>query len=158
MFLKKIFDYGKQEERVIEDIKRHLELLCNACDSFHGAMEGNDKNLVREVVDSEREGDGPCDVPFQDIVASVFRFEAPEEEVESGGRFFREPEGFDLSVEHFFEEGAHGFGEPVAGIDADGAFFVVPDGPGKAFRVLGDHGFEPASLRELWPEGDVDAR
>jgi predicted phosphate transport protein (TIGR00153 family) len=57
MFLKKIFDYGKQEERVIENIKRHLELLCNACGFFHGAMEKKDKHLAREVVDSEREGD-----------------------------------------------------------------------------------------------------
>ena len=68
MFLKKIFDYGKQEERVIEDIKRHLELLCNACDSFHRAMEGNDKNLVREVVDSEREGDSIR----REIIANIY--------------------------------------------------------------------------------------
>ena len=68
MFLKKILDYGKQEERVIENIKRHLELLCNACDSFHRAMEGNDKNLVREVVDSEREGDSIR----REIIANIY--------------------------------------------------------------------------------------
>ena len=68
MFLKKMFDYGKQEEQVIEDIKRHLELLCLACDSFHRAMEGNDKNLAREVVDYEREGDSIR----REIIANIY--------------------------------------------------------------------------------------
>ena len=68
MFLKKIFDYGKQEEQVIEDIKRHLTLLSNACDSFHRAMEENDKHLVREVVDSEREGDAIR----REIIANIY--------------------------------------------------------------------------------------
>ena len=68
MFLKKIFDYGKKEERVIENIKRHLELLCNACDSFHRAIEENDNNLAREVVDSEREGDSIR----RDIIANIY--------------------------------------------------------------------------------------
>jgi predicted phosphate transport protein (TIGR00153 family) len=68
MFLKKIFDYGKQEERVIENIKRHLKLLCDACNSFHRAMEENDKNLVREVVDSEREGDSIR----REIIANIY--------------------------------------------------------------------------------------
>jgi hypothetical protein len=68
MFLKKIFDYGKKEERVIENIEKHLKLLCNACDSFHSAMEGNDKNLVGEVVDSEREGDAIR----REIIANIY--------------------------------------------------------------------------------------
>ncbi len=68
MFLKKIFDYGKKEERVIENIKKHLELLCNACDSFHRAMEENDQNLVSEVVDSEREGDSIR----REIIANIY--------------------------------------------------------------------------------------
>ena len=68
MFLKKIFDYGKEEERVIENIKRHLKLLRNACDSFHRAMEENDKNLAREVVDLEREGDSIR----REIIANIY--------------------------------------------------------------------------------------
>ena len=68
MFLKKIFDYGKQEEQVIEDIKRHLKLLSNSCDSFHRAMEVNDKHLAREVVDSEREGDSIR----REIIANIY--------------------------------------------------------------------------------------
>ena len=68
MFLKKIFDYGKKEERVIENIKTHLNLLCNACDSFHKAMVDNDQNLVREVIDSEREGDSIR----REIIANIY--------------------------------------------------------------------------------------
>lgn len=68
MFLKKIFDYGKQEERVIENIKKHLKLLCYACVSFHRAMEEDDINLVREVVDCEREGDSVR----REIIANIY--------------------------------------------------------------------------------------
>jgi predicted phosphate transport protein (TIGR00153 family) len=68
MFLNKIFDFGKKEERVLEDIKKHLELLCHACGSFHKAMKENDKNLVREVVDSEREGDSIR----RNIIANIY--------------------------------------------------------------------------------------
>ena len=72
MFLKKIFDYGKQEERVIEDIKRHLKLLCNACETFYRAMEENDKHLARDVVDSEREGDSIRREIISNIYAGAF--------------------------------------------------------------------------------------
>jgi predicted phosphate transport protein (TIGR00153 family) len=68
MFLKKIFDSGKQEERVIENIKKHLKLLCHACDSFHRAMEENDTSLVRQVVESEREGDSIR----REIIANIY--------------------------------------------------------------------------------------
>jgi predicted phosphate transport protein (TIGR00153 family) len=69
MFLKKILDYGKQEERVLENIKKHLELLCFASDSFHSAMEKNDKNLVSDVVDLEREGDSIR----REIISDIYR-------------------------------------------------------------------------------------
>ncbi len=68
MFLKKIFDYGKQEEQVLKNIKKHLELLCFACDSFQIAMEKNDKNLVSDVVDFEREGDSIR----REIIANIY--------------------------------------------------------------------------------------
>lgn len=68
MFLKKILDYGKKEERVIENIKKHLNLLCSACDCFHRAMEKNDQNLVREVVDAERDGDSIR----REIIANIY--------------------------------------------------------------------------------------
>ena len=57
MLLKKILSYGKQEEKVVEKIKTHLELLCFACDSFHSAMTQDNRSLMREVIDLEREGD-----------------------------------------------------------------------------------------------------
>jgi len=72
MFLKKVFGHGKQEKRVIENIKKHLKLLCDACDSFHHALEENNKNLVREAVDSEREGDSIRREIIADIYAGAF--------------------------------------------------------------------------------------
>ena len=57
MFLKKILSYGKQEEKVLEKIKKHLELLCFACDSFYSAVEKDNRSLMSEVIDLEREGD-----------------------------------------------------------------------------------------------------
>jgi hypothetical protein len=72
MFLKKLFDYGKQEERVTVSIKKHLELLCNACDSFHRAMAEDDNNLVRQVADSEREGDSLRREIISHIYAGAF--------------------------------------------------------------------------------------
>jgi len=72
MFLKKILDYGKQEEKVLENIKKHLNLLCFACVSFHSAMVENDKKRVREVVDLEREGDSIRREIIADIYAGAF--------------------------------------------------------------------------------------
>ena len=68
MFLRKIFDYGKKEEQVVENLNKHLKLLCNACDFFHRAIKESDKNLAREVVDSEREGDSIR----REIIANIY--------------------------------------------------------------------------------------
>lgn len=57
MLLKKILSYGKQEEEVVEKIKKHVKLLCFACDSFHIAVAKDNRSLMREVIDLEREGD-----------------------------------------------------------------------------------------------------
>jgi len=57
MFLKKILSYGKQEDEVIENVKKHLELLCLAFDSFYRGIKKNDSSMMREVIDLEREGD-----------------------------------------------------------------------------------------------------
>ena len=57
MFLKKILSYGKQEEKVVEKIRKHLELLRFACDSFYSAVEKDNRSLMSEVIDLEREGD-----------------------------------------------------------------------------------------------------
>lgn len=57
MFLEKILSHGKKERYVIEDIKRHIGLLCKACDVFKMSLEERNKNLVWEVVELEREAD-----------------------------------------------------------------------------------------------------
>ena len=57
MFLEKIFSHGKKEGYVIEDIRRHIELLCKACDAFTVALEKQNRDLIWEVVELEREAD-----------------------------------------------------------------------------------------------------
>jgi predicted phosphate transport protein (TIGR00153 family) len=57
MFLEKILSHGKKEREVTEDIRKHIKLLCTACGVFRDALEGRDRNLMRDVMDLEREGD-----------------------------------------------------------------------------------------------------
>jgi predicted phosphate transport protein (TIGR00153 family) len=57
MFLEKILSHGKNEREVTEDIRKHIKLLCTACGVFRDALEGRDRNLMRDVMDLEREGD-----------------------------------------------------------------------------------------------------
>lgn len=57
MFLEKILSHGKKERYVIEDIRRHIGLLCTACDVFKAALEKQNRDLVWEVVELEREAD-----------------------------------------------------------------------------------------------------
>ena len=57
MIFEKFFSHGKKEREVIEDIKKHIELLCAACKAFQLALEKEDRAFLEEVVDLEREGD-----------------------------------------------------------------------------------------------------
>ena len=57
MFLEKILSHGKKERYVIEDIRTHIQLLCTACDTFIVSLEKQDRNLMWEVVELEREAD-----------------------------------------------------------------------------------------------------
>ena len=57
MFLEKILSHGKKERYVIEDIRRHIELLCKACYVFRAAIEKQNRELMWEVIDLEREAD-----------------------------------------------------------------------------------------------------
>lgn len=57
MFLEKLLSHGKKEQRVTESMVEHIQLLCKACDSFKTALENDDGNLARLVIDLEREGD-----------------------------------------------------------------------------------------------------
>ncbi len=57
MLLKKILSQGKKEREVIENIRRHIKLLCTACGAFKIAIETNNRDLMLNVIDLEREGD-----------------------------------------------------------------------------------------------------
>ncbi len=57
MLLKKILSKGKKEREVIENIRRHMKLLGTACGAFKIALETNNRDLMLNVVDLEREGD-----------------------------------------------------------------------------------------------------
>jgi predicted phosphate transport protein (TIGR00153 family) len=57
MFLDKIFPHGKKEQKVIENMREHIHLLCRACETFRDAMEAQDLKLMRKVIELEREGD-----------------------------------------------------------------------------------------------------
>jgi len=56
-FLRKALSQGKREQRVVENIKRHIRLLCTACETFKCALEESNRGLMRHVIDLEREGD-----------------------------------------------------------------------------------------------------
>lgn len=55
--LEKVFSGGKTEQKVIENIKKHIKTLCSASDCFKKAIEKQDKDLMLCVPDLEREGD-----------------------------------------------------------------------------------------------------
>jgi predicted phosphate transport protein (TIGR00153 family) len=57
MFLEKILSHGKRERQVTEDIREHIKLLCTACEVFVTALEKQDRNLMMDVIELEREGD-----------------------------------------------------------------------------------------------------
>ena len=72
MFLKKILSYGKQEDQVIENNKKHLQLLYLAFDSFYSGIKKNDSSMMREVIDLEREGDSVRREIIETIYAGAF--------------------------------------------------------------------------------------
>jgi len=72
MLFKKILSYGKQEDRVIENVKKHLELLFLAFESFYSGIKKNDSNMMREVIDLEREGDSVRREIISTIYAGAF--------------------------------------------------------------------------------------
>jgi predicted phosphate transport protein (TIGR00153 family) len=57
MIFDRILSHGRKEREVVEDIKRHIQLLCLACDTFRNSLEKRDRNLMWEVVELEREAD-----------------------------------------------------------------------------------------------------
>jgi uncharacterized protein len=57
MFLERLLSPGKKERDVTEKMRRHIQLLCDACNKFKTALESRDRNLMCEVIDLERQGD-----------------------------------------------------------------------------------------------------
>jgi predicted phosphate transport protein (TIGR00153 family) len=71
-FLKKTLSRRKQEQKVVEKMKSHIKLLCNACDSFKNAIEDDDRDEMRHVADLEREGDSIRREIISDIYEGAF--------------------------------------------------------------------------------------
>jgi uncharacterized protein len=57
MIFERLLQFGKKEQDVTEDMRRHIQLLCDACNTFKTALEKQDRNLMREVIALERQGD-----------------------------------------------------------------------------------------------------
>ena len=68
MFLEKVFSKGKKENKVIGDITKQIKLLCTACGFFKTAIETDDLNLMRQVMDIERAGD----TIRRDIISKIY--------------------------------------------------------------------------------------
>ncbi|MEW6163189.1 MAG: TIGR00153 family protein [Nitrospirota bacterium] len=66
--LEKVFFSGKTEQKVIENIKRHIKTLGSACEVFKEAVEKQDKELMLSVADLEREGD----VIRREIISNIY--------------------------------------------------------------------------------------
>jgi len=72
MLLEKILSRGRKEREVTENIARHIRLLCTACDTFRIALENDDRNLMRDVTELEREGDSVRREIISDIYEGAF--------------------------------------------------------------------------------------
>jgi len=57
MIFEKILSLGKKEQEVTDNMREHIKLLNSACDLFRTALEKNDRNLMRNLIDLERESD-----------------------------------------------------------------------------------------------------
>ena len=68
MLFKSLFSKGKKEHAVIEDITKHIKLLCTGCGFFKTALETDDRRLMRKVMHIEREGD----VIRRDIISKIY--------------------------------------------------------------------------------------
>ena len=66
--LKRLFFGGKIEQEVIEKIKRHIKILCSACETFKTAIEKRDKKMMLGVFDLEREGD----ITRRNIISNIY--------------------------------------------------------------------------------------
>ncbi|MDL1971345.1 MAG: TIGR00153 family protein [Candidatus Desulfofervidaceae bacterium] len=65
---KKSFWGGEREERVIDNIKRHIKILCSACETFKRGLEEENEDLMLGVSDLEREGD----IVRREVIANIY--------------------------------------------------------------------------------------
>lgn len=68
MRLKKLLSPGKKEQQVIKDISTHMKLLCSALEAFQEALKEDDKALLDEVKDLERE----ADIVRREVISKVY--------------------------------------------------------------------------------------
>ena len=57
MFFEKIMSISKKEQAVTDNMRKLIKLLCSTCDLFRIALEKDDRNLMRSLIDLERESD-----------------------------------------------------------------------------------------------------
>jgi hypothetical protein len=57
MIFEKILPLSKKEQKVTGNMRKHIKLLCAACELFRTALAKDDRKLMRNVIDLEREGD-----------------------------------------------------------------------------------------------------
>lgn len=57
MLFKKLISPGKKEQKVLDNLIKHIKLLCSACETFQKAVEMGNSKLMRSVIDLERDGD-----------------------------------------------------------------------------------------------------
>lgn len=69
MLLKKLLGHEDLEKKVVEDMERHIVLLCSGCESFHEAIEREDPKGMGRVKDLERE----ADVIRREIISSIYK-------------------------------------------------------------------------------------
>ena len=77
--LKRLFFGGKIEQEVIEKIKRHIKILCSACETFKTAIEERDKKMMLGVFDLEREGD----IIRRNIICLLYTSPSPRDRTRS---------------------------------------------------------------------------
>lgn len=68
MLIKRLFSQGKKEQAVIEGIRRHIRLLCSACEDMQNGLKEGDRDQIRKVIQLEREGD----MVRREIISAIY--------------------------------------------------------------------------------------
>lgn len=66
--LEKFLSSGKAEQRVLDNIRKHIRTLTSACQTFKEAFEKRDRDLMLSVADLEREGDSIR----REVIATIY--------------------------------------------------------------------------------------